>query len=241
MIWIIGGTSETGELLEKIHNRVDYIATVATYVGSEVLKGRNTRVKRLGYEDMLEFITSNNIKTIIDLSHPYAVEVSKNAKDASKNCNVEYIRFVREKTTLDGENFIRVNSMEQCLDYLKLAEGTVFFTTGSKNIVDFEKVKRGNRFIYRVLPSKFSIEECVENNIELKNIIAILGPFSKELNISLFKEYDVKYVVMKDSGDKGGTKEKLTACQKLNIKAIMIGREDEIGVSDIEKLVEMIL
>ena len=241
MIWIIGGTSETGELLEKIHGHVDYIATVATYVGSEILKGKNTRVKRLGYEDMLDFIANNNIKKVIDLSHPYAVEVSKNAKNASTNCEVEYIRFVREKTKLDDENFIRVNNIEECADYLKLLEGNVFFTTGSKNIVDFEKVRKDNRFIYRVLPSKFSIEECITNNIELRNIIAILGPFSEELNISLFKEYDVEYVVMKDSGDKGGTKEKLIACQELGIKAIMIGREDEIGVSDIEKLVEMIL
>ena len=28
----------------------------------------------------------------------------------------------------------------------------------------------------------------------------MLGPSSKELNISLFKEYNVDYVVMKDSG-----------------------------------------
>lgn len=241
MIWIIGGTSEAGQLLERIHNRVDYIATVATYVGSEMLKGKNTVVKRLSYEDMLVFIDSNNIKTVIDLSHPYAVEVSENAKKASKHFKVEYIRFVREKTILDDESFIRVNNIKECLEYLKLSKGTVFFTTGSKNIVDFEKIRKDNRFIYRVLPSKFSIEECIKNNIELKDIIAILGPFSESLNISLFKEYDVKYVVMKDSGDKGGTKEKLTACQKLGIKAIMIGREDEIGVSEIEKLVEMIL
>lgn len=241
MIWIIGGTSETGELLEKIHGHVDYIATVATYVGSEVLKGKNTLEKRLSYEDMLEFIDKENIKTIVDLSHPYAVEVSKNAKDASINCGIKYIRFVREKTLLEDEKFIRVKSIEECKNYLKSIDGNVFFTTGSKNIIDFEKVRRDNRFIYRVLPSRFSIDECVENKIELKNIIGILGPFSETLNISLFKEYSVSYVVMKDSGDKGGTKEKLTACQKLGIKAIMIGREDEIGVSDIEELVEMIL
>ena len=189
MIWIIGGTSETGELLEKIHDHVDYIAT----------------------------------------------------KDASIACDIKYIRFVRAKTLSVDENIIEVKSIECCKDYLKSINGTVFFTTGSKNIVDFEKVKRDNIYIYRVLPSKFSIDECVENNIELKNIIAILGPFSETLNISLFKEYHVDYVVMKDSGEKGGTKEKLTACQKLGIKVIMIGRETEIGVSDIEKLVEMIL
>ena len=82
MIWIIGGTSEASELVEKIHGLVDYIVTVATYVGMEVLEGKNVIVKRMNYEDMLQFIKSKNIKTVVDLSHPYAVEVSKNAKTA---------------------------------------------------------------------------------------------------------------------------------------------------------------
>lgn len=243
MIWIIGGTSEASELVEKIHGLVDYIVTVATYVGMEVLEGKNVIVKRMNYEDMLQFIKSKNIKTVVDLSHPYAVEVSKNAKDSANYCNIEYIRFVRSKTILGDDKIIRVNDIIDCKNYLSSIMGNVFFTTGSKNIVDFEKIKGQNRFIYRVLPSKFSIDECVENNIDLKDIVAMLGPFSKDFNTSMFKEYNIDYVVMKDSGDKGGTIEKLIACKELGIKAIMIERhyEDEKGIKDIEKLVEMIL
>lgn len=243
MIWIIGGTSETSELVEKIHGLVDYIVTVATYVGMEVLEGKNTIVKRMNYEDMLLFIKSKDIKTVVDLSHPYAVEVSKNAKNSATQCNIEYIRFVRSKTILEDEEIIRVKDILECKDYLSSIVGSVFFTTGSKNIMDFEQIKGQNRFIYRVLPSKFSIDECVENNIDLKDIVAMLGPFSKYFNESMFKEYNADYVVMKDSGDKGGTIEKLIACKTLGIKAIMIERqcEDEEGIDDIENLLEMIL
>lgn len=242
MIWIIGGTSETGEFVEKIEGKIDYIVTVATYAGMEVLKGKNVRVKRLDCVEMLQFIKDNNIKTIVDLTHPYALEVSKNAEEIAMEADVEYIRYVREKAESDiYHDIITVDGIDQCKDYLKNITGTVFFTTGSKNIGDFEAIRGENRFIYRVLPSIFSLEECVEHEIALKDIVAVLGPFSVELNMSLFKEYSVDLVVMKDSGSRGGTDEKLIACKNMNIKALMIERKEERGIYDIDKLVELIL
>lgn len=240
MIWIIGGTSETIEFIEKIEGKVDYIVTVATYAGMERLKGKNVAVKRLDSLEMTVFIKTHKINKIIDLTHPYAVEVSENAKCVAKDTNTEYIRYVRGKSKIYSD-IISVDGIDECIEVLKKIKGNVFFTTGSKNIKDFEKVKRDNRFIYRVLPSKFSIEECIENNVELKDIVAVLGPFSVELNMSLFREYSVDYVVMKDSGIRGGTDEKLVACNNMNIGVIMIKREDERGIDDIDELVELIL
>lgn len=242
MIWIIGGTSETGDFIEKIEGKIDYIVTVATYAGMEVLKGKNVMVKRLVYEEMLELIKDNRIEKIVDLTHPYAVEVSKNAQQAASETDVEYIRYVRAKAESEiYHDIIRVDGIDQCAEYLENIEGTVFFTTGSKNIPDFEKIKGKNRFIYRVLPSVFSIEECRSSDIALKDIVALLGPFSVELNMAIFKNYEVDLVVMKDSGTRGRTEEKLIACKKMNIKALMIGREEEQGIYDIDELVELIL
>ena len=242
MIWIIGGTSETGDFIEKIEGKIEYIVTVATYAGMEVLKGKNVRVKRLDYGEMIKFIKDNNIKTIVDLTHPYAVEVSKNAEEVAADTDTEYIKYVREKAESEiYHDIITVDGIDQCKDYLKNITGTVLFTTGSKNIVDFESIRAENRFIYRVLPSIFSLEECVQNEIALKDIVAVLGPFSVELNMALFSEYDVDLVVMKDSGTRGGTDEKLLACKRMNIKALMIGRKEEKGIYDIDELVELIL
>lgn len=241
MIWIIGGTKETSYLLERIYNKLDYIVTVATYAGKEVLKDDNVVVSRLDYDGMIEFIKLHNINKIVDMSHPYAKEVTLNSKRASEELNIDYIRYTREKTKTEDKNqVIYVESISECVNYIESINGTVLFTTGIKNIYDFEKVRGENRFIYRVLPSMFSIQECLNNNIEMKDIIAILGPFSEEFNMAIFKEYSPDYVVMKDSGDLGGTVDKISACEKLGIKSIIIGREEEQGINDIGKLVEMI-
>lgn len=243
MIWIIGGTTESTILISKIKGRLKYIISVATYSGSEVIddEDENVVVSRMNYDAMLQFIKIHNIETVIDMSHPYAIEVSENARFACHKLNIKYLRFAREKT--EFKNVIYVNSISECTDFLKTVKGHVLFTTGIKNIKDFESIKdkEKHRFIYRVLPTIFSIQECVNNNIKMKDIIGMLGPFSMELNISLFKEYKADYVVMKDSGSAGGTPEKIEACFNYGITPIVIGREFENGINDIDKLLEEIL
>lgn len=239
MIWIIGGTSETKELLYRIEDIDDYTITAATESEKEFVDSPRLRIGRMDMNDMLKFVDDNEVDLIVDLSHPYAKIVSENAKKVSEIKNIRYIRYVREKSHIPSFA-ICVKSIERCLKYLQKVKGTVFFTTGSKNIKDFEKVRGDNRFIYRVLPATSSIEICKENGVQMKDIVAILGPFSEELNIQMFKEYSANFVVMKDSGQAGGTTEKIEACRKLQIIPIVISRSEEEGVSSLEEVEKII-
>ena len=238
LIWIIGGTKECVELVNIIQNKIEYVVTVATYSGKEMLGDANVMVGRLTKDEMRSFIKENKVDKVIDLSHPYALEVSNNAKEVSKSLKVPYIRYVRAKTEV--EDAIYLESLEETLEYVKNIKGCVFVTTGIKSIKDFEAVRGENRFVYRVLPTTYSMEECVKNKVKMENIIAILGPVSKALNSSMFKEYNVEYVIMKDSGKQGGTPEKIEACQELGITPIIIGRKQEDGIWSMEELLEMI-
>ena len=75
----------------------------------------------------------------------------------------------------------------------------------------------------------------------MKDIVAILGPFSKELNKALLNTFKADYCIMKDSGDVGGSLEKVLACRELGIKAIIIGRKDEEISIDLETIEKIIL
>lgn len=273
MIWIIGGTSETSKLLKRIRGRGQYIVTVATPGGKEVLQHEdNVVVARMDYQAMCDFVQEHAIDTVVDLSHPYATEVTTNARKACQKLKVRYLRYVREKSTLSGvsnsgvSNFnltaespisppgvskldltaespispIYVSSIAECVKFLKQITACVFFTTGSKNIKDFQKARGQNRFVYRVLPTPESIEACMKYHVEMKDIVAILGPVSQELNMAMFQEYHADYVVMKDCGKTGGTPEKISACFRLGLIPIIIGREDEDGIADLEALAEML-
>lgn len=239
MIWIIGGTSESRKLIKKLDNHCDYVVSIATEGGRGFFETKNLFVGRMTKDEMIDFAREKKITTLVDLSHPYAKIVSKNAKEAAKKLNIEYIRYARKKTDFYNKG-IYLNSYEEAYEYLKNIEGTVFFTTGSKNIADFERVRGENRFIYRILPTSESIGLAEKENIHIRDLVAMLGPFSKELNKEMFKGFSVDYCVLKDSGEAGGTAEKIEACIELNIGPIIIGREEEIGYSSLDKILERI-
>ncbi len=240
MIWIIGGTSEAREIVSRIKDLNNFIVTVATNEGTEFLDIDKLFVGRLSYEEMGEFIDKEKIKLIVDLTHPFAKLVSANAKSIAKEKGIEYARYVRPRLDDLDEDIIALNSYEEAYDYLKNIKGTVFFTTGSKNIKDFEKVKGENRFIYRILPAIESISIAHNEGVVIKDIVAVLGPFSKEYNELMFKEYKVDYCVTKDSGKKGGLEEKISAAKALGVKLILIGREKEEGYSSLDEIEEVI-
>lgn len=240
MIWIIGGTSEAREIVSRIRDLDDFIVTVATDEGSEFIDVKNLFIGRLTYEEMGDFIESRGIKLIVDLTHPFAKVVSDNARKIAVEKNIEYARYVRPKLDNLAEDIIVVDSYEEAYKYLENIVGTVFFTTGSKNIRDFEKVRGGNRFIYRILPAMESIKIAHDEGVTIRDIVAVLGPFSKEYNEIMFREYKVDYCVTKDSGKKGGLNEKIMAARELGIKTILIGREKEEGYSSLDEIEKVI-
>jgi precorrin-6A/cobalt-precorrin-6A reductase len=240
LIWIIGGTSEAKHLISQLRGKREFVATVATYSGAEVLQGQEAVIGRMDYDAMLQFIKGKAIDTVVDMSHPYATEVSENAKAASAATGAAYIRFVRKSSAM--VDCIFVESVEKCASYLEKVKGCIFFTTGIKNIRDFEGVKGTNRFVYRVLPSIFSIQECVQFNIRMEDIIAILGPVSEDMNYQMFKDYKAEYVVLKDSGKEGGTLDKINACKRLGITPIVILRQcEEKGIDDMDELIRFFI
>lgn len=236
MIWIIGGTSETTRFLKKIKNRFRFIISVATEEGCIGLDSDKVVVARFQPAEMPSFVERHGINGIVDLSHPYAAEVSRNAREVARRLRVPYYRYIREPS--DTKNATVCGTLENCLQFLQTIKGTVFFTTGSKNIPEFQKVRKKNRFVYRILPTKTGIEACIEHKVPLKDIVALLGPVSTDLNVSMFREYGADYVVMKNAGLEGGTTDKIIACEKLGIRPIVIDREKEMGYSDMDRLID---
>lgn len=234
---IIGGTVESREFIENL-NSDDYIVSVATESGAEFLPEVNVHVGRMNYEELLAFTRESGVHRIFDLSHPFALIITENIKRVANELGLEYYRYIRPYT--DGIDMgIHVSTLEACMDEVSKLKGTFLFTTGSKNIPQFESVRGDNRFIYRVLPALESIEICIANEVKLKDIVAVLGPFSVEFNRVLFSEYSVDYCVMKDSGGSSGTAEKIRACREMGVVPIVIGRVEESGIDSMDELLRI--
>ena len=229
MILVLAGTSE-GRLaaasLEK--EGFEVIASTATAYGGELLAkdfhGEIT-ARPLSFAEMVSLITDKKIDKVIDATHPFAVEVSNNVREACRLKGVTYERLERdEEIFAEEEGLFRARDVEEAVQLAADVEGSIFLTTGSSKLESYTAGLDAERLVVRILPVKESLEKCLSLGISPRNIIAMQGPFDEELNRCLFKHYRASLVITKDSGRAGGTREKIDAARGLGIPVILISR-----------------
>ena len=67
-------------------------------------------------------------------------------------------------------------------------------------------------------------EACAELGFEGKHLIGLQGPFSRELNAAMLRQYDCRYLVTKDTGKAGGFQDKIDAALECDAVPVIIGR-----------------
>ncbi|RKD30603.1 precorrin-6A reductase [Thermohalobacter berrensis] len=245
MILVLSGTKDGRIIIEKlIEKGYKVLATTATEYGGALIKEHhNLKIisKRLTENEMKHIIKEYGINCIIDATHPYAKEVSKNAINASKKTLVKYIRYERSKGEYEGvRNF---KSFKEAADWLKNKQGNILLTIGSNNLEAFVNTVQKERLYIRLLPMSKIIKKCEDLGLLPKQILGMQGPFSKELNIAIYSFYNIKYLVTKDSGDIGGTKEKIESAKEMGIDILLIERPKikyENAYNNIDKVIENI-
>lgn len=230
---IFGGTTESRILSRKLAGYgIKITVYVATRYGSEeqgTAAGVAVNTGRLTAEEMRTAVKEADI--CIDATHPYAAEATANIRHACQCENIPYYRLGRAAGSYDqGSDVTVVFSVEEAVDILKENSGNIMLTTGSKELTAFEKLDV-NRLYPRVLPFYESIKACEEAGIPHRNIAAMQGPFSRELNEAMIHQFDIKYLVTKDGGSQGGFPEKIEAVRVCGIEAIVIARPDDEGYS----------
>lgn len=142
----------------------------------------------------------------VDATHPYAVEATKNIRAAANAAGVEYHRLLRAASTLPAGSVV-LGSAAQAAQYLAATQGNVLLTTGAKELAAFAGLDAA-RLCPRVLPTVAGITACEGAGIPHRNIIAMQGPFTLELNLALMQQFHIRYLVTKDGGSAGGFAEK---------------------------------
>ncbi len=237
MIWIIGGTSDANIIAQKLTEKgcsvtlsaaTSYGKKLADSLGFSVIEGK------MNQEQMQEQFSKADY--VIDASHPFAEEVSANAIAACQAVNAPYLRYERENKQFDYAQYY--NTYDELIAALKQSTGNIFLTIGSNNIHLFSDLK--DRIIARVLPVKDSIEKCEAAGIPVHQIIASKGIFQEETNLALYKEYEAKHLVTKDSGDAGGISSKVEVAYRNNM-IIHILRRPQIAYPNKTNSIEDII
>lgn len=233
MILVLGGTSDSLKICDRLYEIgiSDFILSVATEYGKELASNRAKRIVngKMDKDEMIDFIEKNEIRQVIDATHPYAIEVSRNVMDACEVTDTKYIRFERksllENIRYQGE--LIVDTIEEACDMIMKNDEweNVFIATGSKNLSTYVKLLKSKRLVARVLPTSDVLRSCESMGLNADNILALKGPFSKDINVALLRHAKVDVVITKESGYAGGFLDKVEACEELGIPIIIIKRK----------------
>ena len=233
MIGLVLGTSEGRKMLEILNEATDdiFISTASEY-GASLYSGyrfKTANSSPLDERGFCDAIKQNDISVFADVSHPYAVEASRNLIAACKKCGIEYIRYERPGVLqhyADNLNVIIVANYSDMKKELSGIKGTVMNTTGSRNVEKILGMNLENRIIHRVLPSGNVIGELEKLGVKADDIVALKMDLDiQKINDALIDAYEVEVILAKDSGVEGGTVEKIEAAMRNDIKIIVLERQ----------------
>ncbi|MBQ8956034.1 MAG: precorrin-6A reductase [Lachnospiraceae bacterium] len=233
-ILVFAGTTEGRKLAEKISLAgASALVCVATEYGAQVmpdLDGIEVRQGRLTESQMEELMESEDFVCVVDATHPYATIASDNIKAAADTTLMQYLRLKRETAantdfTKPGVHYFDDN--ESCAIALEGTRGSVLLTIGSKELPIY--TRRGSlkgRLVARILPGSESLKTCESLGLGGRDIIAMQGPFSKEMNVAQINDYNITVLVTKMSGQTGGFFEKALAADEAGISLFVVGNPD---------------
>ncbi len=248
MIAVLGGTSDGAALIEALAARGEraLLFTATDYrqplsAAAERLTER--RIGRLDAAGMNAALAESGAQAVVDATHPFAVEATENARRACASLGLPYLRLTRASTPLPDSDAVAVaQDFEEAAELACKSGARVFLTIGSQNLRSFvDRARRtGAELFPRVLPRHESIDACLALGISERHIVALQGPFAKELNEALLRHYRASVLVTKDSGPQGKTVEKIDAALEVGAEVVVIGRPVEDAPGDCASVEEVL-
>ena len=229
-IVIFSGTTEGRTLSSRLARKgAEIVVCVASDYGAEeqgVCPGVVTLTGPLSPEKKKAILTGAAL--CVDATHPYATHVTASVRASCEEAGIPYLRLLRPSSDSDGCRCF--DGASEAAEWLSEREGNILLTTGAKELAAFSALDPG-RLYPRVLPNRRSLAACEEMGIPHRNIIAMQGPFTKEMNAATIRQFGIRYLVTKDGGEPGGFPEKAEAARETGTELILLRRPEETGLS----------
>ena len=236
-IFVFGGTTEGRVLAQRLTELGHEVTvSVATELGAEVLGDfSDILIGRLEPPAMERLLQAYAL--CIDATHPYAVEVTKNIQAACEATGTPLRRLLRQESATEP-GWVTVASTAQATAFLAATTGNILLTTGTKELPAFASLDPA-RLYPRVLPTHAALDTCEALGIPHRNILALQGPFTREMNEAMLTQYEIQWLVTKDGGKAGGFTAKTDAARAHGVPLVLIRRPREDGQTIEEILQEL--
>jgi precorrin-6A/cobalt-precorrin-6A reductase len=232
VILLLGGTSETGTIAAALAAAgVRVLVSTATGLDCSVRETGLIAVRRgvLDEAGLCALILERGARAVVDATHPYAAQITRNAQAAAARAGVPYLRFLRPPSATGGGEVVVVRDHEAAARRAMVCGRPVLLTIGTRNLAPYlrEAQAAAVTVIARVLPTQESLQACQRAGLASRAIIPDRGPFTVEQNVAAIKRHGIGVLVTKDGGDAGGVPAKLEAARREGCEVVVVARPDE--------------
>ena len=221
-ILIIGGTSESNKLEDSLSDTFIPILSLQGNTEKPRLGNYANRIGGFGgIEGLKSYLLGESIDAVVDASHPYSRQISKNVLAATQELNIKLYQLHRPAwKKVPSDSWFEVSSFGEASFMANNLprDSRIFLTIGKKNLEIFEK--SNNWMMFR------TIDKYQKFISKGKKYLVGRGPFRLVSELINMRNNKITHLITRNSGSRE-TYAKIQACRILNIPIIMVGREND--------------
>ncbi|SEM47683.1 precorrin-6A reductase [Bradyrhizobium sp. OK095] len=166
---------------------------------------------------LVDTIRGEGITHVIDATHPFAAEMSRNAVEACAQTGTPLIALERAPwTKAPGDNWIEIPDVAAAVGALPDSPANVFLAIGRQHIAPFATRPQHAYTLRFVDPPEAPLPFAAE-------VIVSRGPFTFDGELEMMRARGIAWIVARNSGG-DGARAKIDAARTLGLPVIMISR-----------------
>lgn len=196
-VLILGGTSEAFQLATILTAR-PYLTVITSLAGRLTkphLPGGMVRIGGFGGVDgLMSYLQEKSIDVVIDVTHPFAAQISRNAEQACRKMNVPLLSFERPPwSAIEQDQWTHVADMHAAALLVGKSNSRIFLSIGRQEVGAFAHCTN-SWFLIRAIdrPAEPLPPHC--------RVILDRGPFDLDAESKLLREESINLLITKNSG-----------------------------------------
>lgn len=217
-ILLLGGTTEASLLARAMAAEgKDAVFSYAGRTDRPVAQPLPMRVGGFGgVAGLVDYLRAERIGAVVDATHPFAAQMSRNAIEACSAAGVPLLGLERAPwVACLGDLWVHVGSIEAAVAAMPDTPARVFLAIGKQNLSGF--AAKPHHYLLRLVdaPDAPPLPDCT--------VVLARGPFEVEDDKALMLHHNISHIVAKNAGG-SGAEAKLIAARALGLPVILIDR-----------------
>ncbi|MGX4805688.1 cobalt-precorrin-6A reductase [Bradyrhizobium guangdongense] len=216
---ILGGIADANVLAAEIARAgIDAVYSYGGRTRAPADQPLTTRIGGFGgASGLADTIRHEGITHVIDATHPFAAEISRNAIEACEQTGTPLIALERAPwSKTPGDIWIDAADVDAAVAALPEAPANVFLAIGRQHIAPFARRPQHAYTLRFVDPPEVPLPFAAD-------VIVSRGPFTLAGELEMLRARKIAWIVARNSGG-DGARAKVDAARLLGVPVIMISR-----------------